>query len=78
MRFGVMQVRQLFLADRKDDSGKFLIPIGQKVKLVLDVPMNRGLNRGGADPDRLPPHERRDETEQCATPAPQRYDAAWP
>ena len=58
---GVVQVRQLLLADRQDDVAQLRIARLQEMQLVVEMAMHRRLDRRGADPDRLAAHQRGEE-----------------
>ena len=66
----MVQVRQLLCADRLDDGAQLRIAALEEMQLVVEVTMHRGLDGGGADPDRLPSHQGGEEAKQPAAPAP--------
>jgi len=70
LHFGVVQMGDLLDADVSDRVMQVAIARGEKSKLIIEMAVHCGLNRGGAGPDALPARQRREEAEQRTTRGP--------
>jgi len=57
---------------------EFRVFVANKKQLILQMPMNRSLDRCGANPNALTTQQCRQKTQNQPPVSPQRHDPAWP
>jgi hypothetical protein len=57
---------------------EFRVSVANKKQLILQMPMNRSLDRCGTNPNALTTQQCRQKTQNQPSVSPQRHDPAWP